>query len=946
MSNIDKIRRLAQHLRVLEGGKDSSEEERLRRKHQAEDQPRDEKGRFIATDPRLQYSRETPDVNGEVNPTEVSYPQSEISLEDIERELGLKKSDSGSIADEIKKQAGHQILEHKKTMPTEDFGSEINLLASYKRNNHHRHATLLKYLIHRIENKDAYNTPSGAKSADQDFLKRVGSALQMSHGQAREFEEQPSIEHLHNFTYKHPHIIKGLLDQQEKLHSYLKQKQENAPSGLSSQQTLKTINGEPHVALNRGLKRGVRKPDPSLASYSDSKESLAGRCEVHHPHWVPLKNVWYSYDFGPHEAHPQRYFPAQDEYLVSPHELKPAMSHEVKKLVPQKPPKMQRKVASEKLGAMASLHKTVQQLESATRNTFAHPTKAVKTATQPTPPKDIPHIRADSQTEINFKLEKGLKGDWQKEGYKLDHKASKSRFFPNKTEIEVKASTSDGKPAGLYIFSFHNDPKQAKLTPDKVHTYGAHQRKGLANAAYKMAEQLSGLKMEVVQGMQSQDAKSLWAQPNKPFGKSAYLPLAKAFKPDAWKKVEDAHYDNGTNAVDFSKHAGLIQPADPEYTKAASNKKIQEPKTGVQGVSPKMVHKNDKNDKIYMTKPYHRMPEAWDEERTKMPIMGWAVAANRALYDAAGIGHLCEKVQAHTHKGVPTLVHPFEQGYTESCNMPYDSKPERLLKKQVLPVQQIAVMDFLTHNADRHGGNIMIHKKTKMPLAIDHERSFQYFDDKIHNPARSLYPLVQMFSSGGMNEVSRILGSDHKPLAQWWNKNKDNIKDTFMKHVAHIKNPDIKNHVIDKFMLRHNMLSDWAKHDKTSSLFNGRDERYEIGADTLGNYNDQLDRFTMNDAPPNDGTDFYNSGGENDTSYSNSTSYGSSSTSDSQIPSMKMEDKPQSRGLPLGLLSQLYPKASDKTAPVKRKMKPAALLRKKPVAKPKKAAVDKKVKKK
>ena len=158
--------------------------------------------------------------------------------------------------------------------------------------------------------------------------------------------------------------------------------------------------------MYRGLGEGERKADPSVASYADVKQQLGGRIRVNHPHWVPLKNVWYSYNHGPYESHPNPRLPHQDEFLVTPHPLKEAYSSDVQRIIPPKPDMKSVKRASDSGNLFERMAKTVEEMEHATRGTFAHPTIAVKPAANPGVPADRPHIREDSQTEVNFMLEK------------------------------------------------------------------------------------------------------------------------------------------------------------------------------------------------------------------------------------------------------------------------------------------------------------------------------------------------------------------------------------------------------------------------------------------------------------------------------------------------------------------------------------------------------------
>ena len=110
-------------------------------------------------------------------------------------------------------------------------------------------------------------------------------------------------------------------------------------------------------------------------------------------------------------------------------------------------------------------------------------------------------------------LEKGLNGDWQKEGYTLS-------VLPNDQEdssVYIKAYAPDKSEAGWYHFD--HDKASNTLTPLDSRTDFRHERKGLATAAYRHAEKATGAK--AVRGeVQSAKAKKLWSQPTRPFGKS------------------------------------------------------------------------------------------------------------------------------------------------------------------------------------------------------------------------------------------------------------------------------------------------------------------------------------------------------------------------------------------------------------------------------------------
>lgn len=108
-------------------------------------------------------------------------------------------------------------------------------------------------------------------------------------------------------------------------------------------------------------------------------------------------------------------------------------------------------------------------------------------------------------------LSKGQNGDWQKEGYTLHH-----RLAPGNESI-ITAKDPHGNVAGWY--NIGNPEGAQHLYVSESETYPDHQRKGLATAAYQMAEKIHGKKI-ASEHLQSHDAKKFWNQPNRPFGKS------------------------------------------------------------------------------------------------------------------------------------------------------------------------------------------------------------------------------------------------------------------------------------------------------------------------------------------------------------------------------------------------------------------------------------------
>lgn len=122
----------------------------------------------------------------------------------------------------------------------------------------------------------------------------------------------------------------------------------------------------------------------------------------------------------------------------------------------------------------------------------------------------------------------GANGDWQKEGYTLHH-----RLAPGNESI-IEAKTPSGEIAGFYNIS----PGNHNLYVSNAETYPDHQRKGLATAAYQLAEKIHKKRI-TPEHLQTRDAEALWNQPNRPFGNT--------LKKSEEKPKEELGGGNGTN---------------------------------------------------------------------------------------------------------------------------------------------------------------------------------------------------------------------------------------------------------------------------------------------------------------------------------------------------------------------------------------------------------------
>jgi hypothetical protein len=133
-----------------------------------------------------------------------------------------------------------------------------------------------------------------------------------------------------------------------------------------------------------------------------------------------------------------------------------------------------------------------------------------------------------------------------------------------------------------------------------------------------------------------------------------------------------------------------------------------------------------------MVKPYHEVMSRYTRHWMHVPIQGWAEMTNQALYHAANIGELHQRVHVQRvayQKGKevqhgPSLVIHMAPG-AQTVSQLGDTS-EAFSPKQRDQARKIAVMDFLSNNLDRHDTNLLALPEKDQLLAVDHSRSFQY----------------------------------------------------------------------------------------------------------------------------------------------------------------------------------------------------------------------------
>jgi hypothetical protein len=331
-----------------------------------------------------------------------------------------------------------------------------------------------------------------------------------------------------------------------------------------------------------------------------------------------------------------------------------------------------------------------------------------------------------------------------------------------------------------------------------------------------------------------------------------------AVSPKDTKGIARQHTDKGQDIVEHTHdlaHGGKEESRnsfkhhviDPQEVVPRANARV----TGTSNASAKTLWKTPAG--TFMAKPYHERP-AGNQKWVKYPIQGWAEMTNQALYHAGGIGHLHQDVhvasipleqkpripgvpashRAGTVSEQPALIVKWAEGA-----IPFDGTDHgnRLDFRNMSPKvraqgRQMAIMDFLTGNLDRHKGNLLYHRDTDSLHAVDHSRSFQYQQNYKFIPNTMMRPdedtlgnymgrnsalgELELFphraSRGEPDYWNRVDQSnqDWGETFQWWADNASQIKKAMYQRLALIKNPEIRNHIANNFEHRARHLDQMA----------------------------------------------------------------------------------------------------------------------------------------
>lgn len=286
--------------------------------------------------------------------------------------------------------------------------------------------------------------------------------------------------------------------------------------------------------------------------------------------------------------------------------------------------------------------------------------------------------------------------------------------------------------------------------------------------------------------------------------------LKKALDSKSWERVQSSHtptakVNHEGHIKDFSERNPEAQASHAPYVENVlhSEKTVKPLPHKDMGLAEKAIHVDPVTNYTSMIKPYFESPF----DSYSKPIKGWSTLTTKDLFNSAGMGHLSEDVTGHIHNGVPVTIHKFDPNMKDMQHHILNEGWQKNAQVNANPedVGKIAIMDFLTNNQDRHGGNI-IYSGGESPQvkAIDHERLYHYNNGIGLKPSTSVANSVLHRFLPDNYQNSKDL---HQNLAKWWNEHSDSIQNSFNNSLKYIKDPKIKRHIAQNFLHRHKYLT-------------------------------------------------------------------------------------------------------------------------------------------
>ncbi|NDD55180.1 hypothetical protein EBZ39_15175, partial [bacterium] len=217
------------------------------------------------------------------------------------------------------------------------------------------------------------------------------------------------------------------------------------------------------------------------------------------------------------------------------------------------------------------------------------------------------------------------------------------------------------------------------------------------------------------------------------------MPIEKAIDPKEFKSIVRASTPEGKNHVDHTLHLNEHPEEHRDWVSGYRNEILGSPKSykklkkAQDGITKKVILTQNTpagDTEKFMVKPYHERVIKRTQGWQKFPIQGWAEMTNQALYHAGDIGHLHQKVHVSEHNMVVHLEKGFQPVQNKRAELESLQLSRHFSHKTQQDALKIGLMDFLTNNLDRHGGNLMVSDNNEDLKAIDHSRSFQYINNR------------------------------------------------------------------------------------------------------------------------------------------------------------------------------------------------------------------------
>jgi hypothetical protein len=322
------------------------------------------------------------------------------------------------------------------------------------------------------------------------------------------------------------------------------------------------------------------------------------------------------------------------------------------------------------------------------------------------------------------------------------------------------------------------------------------------------------------------------------------MQLKKALNDEQKTTILNNHSEPQTKKVDHTYHqvnSNSFSDVESSLKGIKPFKKIDT--SNSTGVSSKAI--SSIGDETYLARAYH----ARDNQTTRTnPLSGWGIMTSNSLYHSAGIGNLIESVGMsnvnHNNKSIPVTVVKFAKDHDKASDaLPsvQQSEPATLPMSQIqtssappptikvnhgadeLQIRQIALMDFLTGNYDRHGANILMSKSQggkRNLLAIDHDQSFSYDRDYTVSPTAHFERST--FARHFKSDASSSHNEEHDSKLQgWWSENKNNILSEINNSLNSITDENTRNFVRKNFNQRFDIINNWSDtyHNNKRSLF-------------------------------------------------------------------------------------------------------------------------------